>query len=110
MTTQQKMLNDYETSDYLAAASKKLIHKYLKVAWEEMLAEKDPMVFVTALGNACKAKGMTEVSKQAGLARESLYRSIVPGSKVRFETVLKLMLVFGFNPVKSKATPRRTET
>ena len=61
----------------------------------------DPDIFVTALGNVARAKGMTEVAREAGLARESLYRSLAAGSKVRFDTILKLMAVFHFVPVQA---------
>jgi probable addiction module antidote protein len=102
MTIQAKNLKIYDTADYLVAGSQQLIQKYLAIAWEEMITEKDPGIFVVALGNVAKAKGMTEVAKQAGLARESLYRSIAQGSKVRFETVCKLMAVFNFTPTQAE--------
>jgi probable addiction module antidote protein len=98
MTTLTKKTKIYDTAEFLALGSQKLVNDYLEVAWEEMFTLKDPDIFITALGNVARAKGMTEVARETGLARESLYRSLVSGSKVRFDTVLKLMAVFNFVP------------
>ncbi len=41
-----------------------------------------------------KSKGFTNISKQTGLSRESLYKSFKSGAKPRFETVLKILKAF----------------
>jgi probable addiction module antidote protein len=89
----------YDTADFLALGGQKLIHEYLEIAWREMFEQNDPAIFVTALGNVARAKGMTEVARDSGLARESIYRSLESGSKVRFETIFKLMGAFKFVPL-----------
>lgn len=91
----------YDTAEFLAVGSQNLVNEYLEVAWEEMFELSDPDIFVTALGNVARARGMTEVAQEAGLARESLYRSLATGSKVRFDTILKLMTVFHFMPISN---------
>lgn len=68
----------------------------------EALADPDPNVFVIALGDVARARGMTDVAREAGLGRESLYKALSPGAKLRFETVHKLMHALG---VKLVATP-----
>ncbi|NTV76119.1 MAG: putative addiction module antidote protein [Holophaga sp.] len=98
MTRRILKTKPFESADFLASGSQKLINDYLEVAWEEMFEMSDPDIFVTALGNVAKARGMTEVAKATGLARESLYRSLASGSKVRFDTILKLMAAFNFFP------------
>ena len=99
MTAQTKKTKLYDTAEFLASGSQRLVQDYLEVAWEEMFELNDPEIFVTALGNVARARGMTEVAREAGLARESLYRSLSAGSKVRFDTILKLMTVFKFAPI-----------
>jgi probable addiction module antidote protein len=66
------------------------------------LEDENPQVFIAALGAVAKARGMTEVAKAAGLGRESLYKSLRQGSKLRYETVRKLMHALG---LKLSAVP-----
>ena len=55
------------------------------------LAAGDPASFVDALGDVAKARGMSQVAKETGLSRESLYRSLGRGGNPEFATVLKVM-------------------
>ena len=57
---------------------------------------------LTALGCIAKAKGMSMVAKESGLGRESLYKALAPGSKPRFDTILKVIKALG---VKLHAEP-----
>lgn len=59
------------------------------------LAAGDPASVVDALGSIAKARGMTQVAKSTGLARESLYRSLGNGGNPEFATVLKVMASVG---------------
>lgn len=47
------------------------------------------------LGIAARARGMTEVAKQAGVTRASLYKSLDEGASPKFETIVKVLEVFG---------------
>ena len=38
---------------------------------------------------------MTQLAKDAGLGRESLYKALAPGSKPRHETIRKIMRALG---------------
>jgi probable addiction module antidote protein len=40
-----------------------------------LLKTRTPDVFVTALGDVAKARGMAQIAKESGLGRESLYKS-----------------------------------
>lgn len=48
-----------------------------------------------ALGNIARAKGMTQVAKDAGLSRESLYRALSADGNPSFATVLKVAKALG---------------
>ncbi|MEM1145837.1 MAG: addiction module antidote protein [Pseudomonadota bacterium] len=61
----------------------------------EMLKENDMGLFLSALGEVAKARGMTEIAKRAGMNRESLYKSFGKGKKPEFETVLKVSRALG---------------
>jgi probable addiction module antidote protein len=43
------------------------------------------------MANVAKARGIAEVAKASGLGRESLYKALAPGAKVRYETVRKVL-------------------
>ncbi len=48
-----------------------------------------------ALGDIARAKGMSQVAKEAGLSRESLYRALSEGGNPSFATVLKVVKALG---------------
>jgi probable addiction module antidote protein len=66
------------------------------------LAAGDAMAVVNTLGNAAKARGMSQVAKDAGLARESLYRSLGVGGNPEFMTVLKVISAMGLRLMVGK--------
>jgi probable addiction module antidote protein len=57
----------------------------------DALEDENPDVFIAALGYVAKARGMTEIAKESGLSRESLYKALKSGSKLRYETVQKVI-------------------
>ncbi len=65
-------------------------------------ASGDLATVVEALGNIAKARGMSQVAKEAGLARESLYRSLNSGGNPEFSTVMKVMSSVGLRLSVSK--------
>jgi len=79
----------FDASRYLD--SEEAIAEFLTAALED----EDPEVFVAALGEVAKARGMTQIARDAGLGRESLYKALAPGSKPRYETVRKLLEALG---------------
>lgn len=66
-------------------------------------ASGDLATVVEALGNIARARGMSHVAKEAGLARESLYRSLNSGGNPEFSTVMKVMSSVGLRLSVSKA-------
>ncbi|WP_293930925.1 addiction module antidote protein [Iodobacter sp.] len=68
----------------------------------EALADPDPAMFLLAIKDVARARGMTQLAKDSGLGRESLYKALAPGSKPRYETIMKLLHGLG---IKLNATP-----
>ena len=60
-----------------------------------VLEENDPAELAHALGVIAKAKGMTEVAKDAGLTREALYKALRPNSSPRFDTISRVCQSLG---------------
>ena len=68
-----------------------VIAEYLSAAAEDS----NPEVFVAALGNVAKARGMAQIAREAGLGRESLYKSLTAGARPRFETINSVLHALG---------------
>ena len=60
-----------------------------------VLETEDSDLLLLALSDIARAKGMSQVAKESGLGRESLYKALAPGAKPRFETVLKVAKALG---------------
>jgi probable addiction module antidote protein len=58
-------------------------------------APDDAAGIAKALGDIARAKGMSQVAKDAGLSRESLYRALSAGGNPSFATVLKVARALG---------------
>jgi probable addiction module antidote protein len=61
---------------------------YLEACLQE--AGDDAAFIAKALGNIARAKGMTQLSKDTGLGRESLYKALSGEGKPSFATILKV--------------------
>ena len=85
-----------EAADYLDA--EETMAEYITAALEDP----NPDVFLAAVRDVARARGMAQLAKDAGLGRESLYKALAPGAKPRYDTVLKLLHALG---VKLSATP-----
>ena len=62
---------------------------------EAALEDGDPALVAAALGDIARAKGMTQVAKDAGLGRESLYKALSPAGNPEFATILKVVSALG---------------
>jgi probable addiction module antidote protein len=62
---------------------------------EAALEENDPALISAALGDIARAKGMTQIAKQTGLGRESLYKALSPDGNPEFSTILKVIKALG---------------
>ena len=58
-------------------------------------APDDPAGIAKALGDIARARGMSQVAKDAGLSRESLYRALSADGNPSFATVLKVAHALG---------------
>lgn len=64
---------------------------YLEVA----LADGDPALIAAVLGDIARAKGMSQVAREAGLGRESLYKALSPEGNPAFATIMKVISALG---------------
>ena len=87
----------FDASRYLD--SEEMITEYLSAALED----ENPQVFLAAIADVAKARGMTDIAKATGLGRESLYKAFAPGAKPRYETVCKVLGSLGVKLVVAAA-------
>lgn len=71
---------------------------------EAALEDGDPGVVAAALGDIARAKGMTEVARDAGMGRESLYKALSADGNPELATVLKVVRALG---LELRAAPRK---
>ncbi len=86
----------FDAADYLD--NEETISAYITAALEDA----NPDVFLAAVRDVARARGMAQLAKDAGLGRESLYKALTPGAKPRYDTMLKLLHALG---VKLSASP-----
>jgi probable addiction module antidote protein len=82
-------VTEFDASAYLV--DDEVVAEYLTAA----LADPNPDVFLAAVGNVAKARGMSAIAESSGLGRESLYKALTPGAKPRYDTVLKVLQSLG---------------
>lgn len=63
--------------------------EYLNASIEE--AGDDPVFIAQALGTIVRARGMTQVARDAGVSRENLYRALSCNGNPWFGTILKVV-------------------
>lgn len=84
-------LTDFDISQYLD--NKEVIAEYLT----QVLEDGDIDELMVAIGNIAKAKGLSQISKDSGLGRESLYKTFNKGAKPRFDTVVRVLNSLGIH-------------
>ena len=79
----------FDAADYLD--NDDVIAAYLSAAAEDP----NPDVFLAALGDVAKARGMALIAKESGLGRESLYKALSAGAHPRYETISAVLHALG---------------
>lgn len=62
---------------------------------DAVLLENDPALLAAALGDVARAKGMTQIARETGLGRESLYKALSAEGNPELGTVLKVLRSLG---------------
>lgn len=78
-------VTEFDASAYLD--DEEVIAEYLAASLED----ENPDVFLAAIANVAKARGMASVAEKTGLGRESLYKALKPGARPRYDTVMKVV-------------------
>ena len=89
MTQSRTTTKPWDAADHLETEED--IRAYLDAALELG----DPALVVAALGDIARAKGMTQIARETGLGRESLYKALSPTGNPEFATILKVVGALG---------------
>ena len=92
MTTKKKptlATRPYDSASYLSDDAS--ILAYI----EEVIESGDPALVSHALGVVARAKGMSQIAREAGVSREHLYRALSSEGNPEFATVLKVLGALG---------------
>jgi probable addiction module antidote protein len=81
----------YDVSEHLRTPEE--MAAYLEACIEE--AKGDAAFIAKALGDIARAKGMSQVARDAGLSRESLYKALSGERSPDFDTILKVVGALG---------------
>jgi probable addiction module antidote protein len=97
---QESLLNAIPEANGSAGKSK--ISDELATSLNAALAAGNPKAVVDLLGHIARERGMSQVAKDTGLAREGLYRALSGDGNPEFTTVMKVMKSVGFRLVANK--------
>lgn len=79
----------FDMADYLD--DDEAIAEYLT----QVMSDGDDSELAAALGHIAKARGMTQIAKDAGIGRESLYKALRSDAHPRFDTVNRVFKALG---------------
>lgn len=96
----EKNFKIFDAAEFLD--NEEIIAAYLSDAIEDP----DPDAILDAIATVARARGMAKLAKDSGLGRESLYKTLSPGAKPRYETIMKIIKALG---VKLQAVPAGEE-
>jgi probable addiction module antidote protein len=82
---------NYDTAEHLKTDAD--MAAYLDACLEE--AGDDPAFIAHALGIIARARGMTQLARDTGLARENLYKTLSADGNPEFGTILKVIKALG---------------
>lgn len=99
----------YDVAEHLRTP--KEMAAYLEACLDE--AGGDAAFIAKALGDIARAKGMSQVARDAGLSRESLYKALSGERTPGFDTILKVIGALGLTlraeagQIQNTAIPKR---
>lgn len=94
-------MRPFDMANYLGTEEE--IVEYLRQALED----NDPAELAAALGDIARARGMTQLARDTGLSRESLYKSLSGERAPSSETLFKVIQAMGFRLTIAPAASRQ---
>ena len=89
----------FDMANYLSNAEE--VTEYLR----QVLEDGDPVELGAALGNIARARGMSQLARDTGLSRESLYKSLSGERAPNSDTLFKVLRALGFQLTLAQPSP-----
>ncbi|MCK9515491.1 MAG: addiction module antidote protein [Ottowia sp.] len=70
-----------------------------------VIEDGDPALLAATLGDIARARGMTQIARDAGIGREALYKALRPGAAPRFDTIARVCKALGVKLVAQVQGP-----
>jgi probable addiction module antidote protein len=83
----------FDAAEYLE--DDQAIVEYLEEALKVATEDSDPAFLAHALGTVARARGMSQIAKDSGLSRESLYKALGAEGNPEFGTILRVLQALG---------------
>lgn len=83
--------SEFDVAEHLSTQEE--MQAYLEACFED--PEADAAFIAKALGDIARARGMSQVAREAGLSRESLYKALSGERSPEFDTILKVTRALG---------------
>ena len=99
----RETFSPFDAAEYLKTDEDMAL--YLDAMIEE--SNGDSRMIAVALGDIARAKGMTQIAKETGLARENLYKALSAEGNPEFSTVMKVITALGIKLHAVTATPTK---
>lgn len=91
-------IRPFDMANYLHDEAE--VAEYLR----QVLEDGDPSELAAALGDIARARGMTQLARDTGLSRESLYKSLSGERAPSSDTLFKVIRAMGFKLSLEPAT------
>ncbi len=89
----------FDMANYLTNAEE--VAEYLR----QVLEDGDPVELGAALGDIARARGMSQLARDTGLSRESLYKSLSGERAPNSDTLFKVIRALGFQLTLAPSSP-----
>ena len=73
---------------------------------DEAIATGDAGFIAKCIGDVARARGMSQIAKDSGLSRESLYKALSTNGNPEFATILKVITALGLKLSVAVAKPK----
>lgn len=82
-------LREFDAAEYLEG------DEAIAAFLAEAAKDENPDVFLQALADVARARGIGEIAQKTGLGRTSLYKALAPGANPTYLTLRKVMSAIG---------------
>lgn len=96
-------MRPFDMANYLSNAEE--MTEYLR----QVLADGDPVELGAALGDIARARGMSQLARDTGLSRESLYKSLSGERAPNSDTLFKVLRALGLQLTLAPLAPAAQE-